>query len=199
MPAKPNLTGLVTIAAKDWAESAFKYQDDGCYREAIRLYLRILAIEPTQNIETTLGALYELSGETEQALAEHHRAIRKNPGDPASHAGLAGLLGRLNRQDAAPLALAQARSNITESASLYTLACIEALGGDVDQGLIFLSDFLEESPEIGRWATLDPDLCSLRGRPRFDDLLANFECVNPIDCKLSNQESWSMGCISPES
>jgi len=173
MPGSPKLTAIrKSDSSEVWIVQASIYQGIGLYREAILGYLKALEIDPNLRLHTILGALFELEDETEQALVEHHQAVRRHPGDAGGHAGLAGLLGRLKREDVARLALAQARVKITENTSLYTLACIEALDGNVDQALMYLLEFLKESPEIGRWAALDPDLCSLRSHPLFDDLIA---------------------------
>jgi len=53
---------------------------------------------------------------------------------------------------------------------LMVISRIEALDGNGDQALINLTDSLIESPEISRWAAVDPDLSSLKGHPLFDDL-----------------------------
>lgn len=149
---------------------AFFYQNSGRYRKAIQSYLQALAVDPNFQLHTMLGVLFELDDEPQQALVEHHHAVRKLPGDAGAYAGLAGILGRLIRVEVAAFALAQPCSNTREDTTNYTLACIEALDGNGDQALINLTDSLIESPEISRWAAVDPDLSSLKGHPLFDDL-----------------------------
>jgi tetratricopeptide (TPR) repeat protein len=171
MPAKPFEYTLGASSITEWITLASNYQDVGHYRDAIRLYLRILELEPTQNLETILGVLLELSGEPEQSLVEHHRAVRKNPNDAASFAGLAGLLHRLYSEEKARPVINQARSNIKPNTSYYTLACLEAIDGNVDEALNNLSYALKRSPQIRQWAIHDPDLLLLRDLPPFEDLV----------------------------
>ena len=148
---------------------AFFYQNSGRFREAIQSYLQALEADPNLQLHTILGVLFELDDEPEQALVEHHQAVRKHPGDASAYAGLAGIMGRLKRVEVAAFMLEQARSKTREDTTCYTLACIEALDGNVDQALIYLTGSLKESPEISRWAALDPDLSSLKGHPLSDD------------------------------
>ena len=93
MPAKPSKTDIGSSTVASWATLASKYQDEGRYREAIRLYLKTLELEPTRSIETTLGALYELLEETTQALAEQVHLVA----EPSGAVTLAALKTEANR------------------------------------------------------------------------------------------------------
>ncbi len=55
---------------------------------------------------------------------------------------------------------------------LFNLACVEALLGEPDPALEHLRAALAERPALGQPAREDPDLESLRGDPRFEELLA---------------------------
>lgn len=54
-----------------------------------------------------------------------------------------------------------------DGASLYDLACVEALSGRHDAAIGHLREALEARPEAREWAAEDDDLDALRGRPDF--------------------------------
>jgi hypothetical protein len=85
-------------------------------------------------------------------------------------------LARAARGDEARALL---REIVPAPETLYNLACTWALLGDEPQALAFLEiDFEQNLPTPGmrarqqHWARGDPDLESLRGKPRFESLLA---------------------------
>jgi hypothetical protein len=53
----------------------------------------------------------------------------------------------------------------------YNLACAEALLGETEEALGHLRMTIERRPEYAGWAREDKDLISLRGDPRFAELV----------------------------
>ena len=54
----------------------------------------------------------------------------------------------------------------------YNLACAEARLGETESAFTHLRESLDKRPQLAENAKDDPDLDSLRGDPRFDELLA---------------------------
>lgn len=57
--------------------------------------------------------------------------------------------------------------------ALYNIACMEALLGKPDDALAHLREAIEAAPRLRGNARTDDDFASLRGDPRFEELLAD--------------------------
>lgn len=53
----------------------------------------------------------------------------------------------------------------------YNRACLEAITGNTDAALENLAKALAQRPDLHDWARRDPDLASLHGDPRFEELV----------------------------
>jgi quercetin dioxygenase-like cupin family protein len=107
------------------------------------------AAEPETSVLAIGGpreTAYEPSPWEDSFAAERHR----NAGDYAAYAD--ELVAALKRRPDHP-------------ATLYNLACAEALAGRADDALAHLKRAVELRPEAAEWAAKDEDLVSLRDHP----------------------------------
>ena len=82
---------------------------------------------------------------------------------------LSAIYQKLGRAQQAAESLEKAREYIQDE-SEYNKACYEAIVGNTDVALEHLTLALAQNPALRPWATRDPDLASLRGKPRFEEL-----------------------------
>jgi tetratricopeptide (TPR) repeat protein len=90
------------IALVYW-QQGYEQQRQGELLQAIELYQRSLAIQPTAEAHTFLGWAYSMLGRTEEAIAECQEAIRVDPdyGNPYNDIG-AYLIDQGKLDDAIP-------------------------------------------------------------------------------------------------
>lgn len=152
------------------------------YALAAEMYERAAALRPDdyQPVALLVSVLEKLdrpgaAHDAElRALALIERAVEINPGDQrALYFGVGALarLGDLKRAEewtARVLALGP-----EEPATLYNLACHQAVMGHTEKALELLERAIAHGFAHSDWLRNDPDLTSLRGEPRFERLAAS--------------------------
>ncbi len=111
-----------------------------------------------------------MRGEWEPALEAFRRAAELEPERGFCHASVAGALRALGREAEAQEVIARARP-LMEKESEYNRACFAAICGESEEALRLLEIALQKRQVSPQWARQDPDLRSLRGDPRFEQLL----------------------------
>jgi tetratricopeptide (TPR) repeat protein len=152
------------------------HRDHGSIEDAIAAYEGLIQLENDAYLHVLLGALNEIAGELEAALAEHRQAVALLTDNAIAYSSLASVLYKLGESKEADTCLAHARELAeNQEYGYYSHACIAAIGGDVDSAFDFLAKALEESPECQAWSSIDPDFRSLRDDPRWAALMAKIE------------------------
>jgi len=152
------------------------------YALAAEMYGRAAALRPDdyQPVALSVTVLEKLDRHEAardanlRALALIERAVEINPGDQrALYLGVGALvrLGDFKRAEewtARVLAL-----DPEEPATLYNLACDQAVMGHTEKALDLLDSAIARGFAHSDWLRNDPDLTSLRGDPRFEQLAAS--------------------------
>lgn len=152
------------------------------YALAAEMYERAAALRPDdyQAVALSIAVLNKLDrpeaarDANVRALALIERAVEINPGDQrALYLGVGALrqLGDFKRAEewtARVLAL-----DPEEPATLYNLACDQAVMGHTEKALELLERAIARGFAHSDWLRNDPDLTSLRGEPRFELLAAS--------------------------
>lgn len=152
------------------------------YALAAEMYERAAALRPDdyQAVALSIAVLNKLDRPEAardanlRALALIERAVEINPGDQrALYLGVGALrqLGDSKRAEewtARVLAL-----DPEEPATLYNLACDQAVMGHAEKALELLEHAIARGFAHSDWLRNDPDLTSLRGEPRFERLAAS--------------------------
>lgn len=152
------------------------------YALAAEMYERAAALRPDdyQPVALSVTVLEKLDRPEAardanlRALALIERAVEINPGDQrALYLGVGALvrLGDFKRAEewtARVLAL-----DPEEPATLYNLACDQAMMGHTEKALDLLDRAIARGFAHSDWLRNDPDLTSLRGEPRFEQLAAS--------------------------
>lgn len=150
----------------------------GKIERAIQLFERATEVRPEDyQAPLLLQQLYKKLGRTEDAMrvardgvekAAHH--LEMNPDDVRAlylQSGPLADLGELQRGEQVLLRAMAIDPN--EAAVQYNAACFYARIGDTDRAVELLEKV--ELPEMAAdWVRNDPDLASLKGHPRFEEL-----------------------------
>jgi len=161
------------------AYGSLKYRQ-GELNRAADLWERAVELDPdgARSIDV-LPQLYRSLGEREEELRALQRLVEWSqrrlelfPDDNNARVKGAIALMQLGQRDKAEewLRLVE-ESSRGDSLTLYNIACVYSVAGEVDRGM----DFLERSVEAGAhdlsWFLQDSDLDNLRGDPRFEALI----------------------------
>ncbi len=141
----------------------------GMVEEAKEAFEQSLAILP-QNpmIHLSLGQVHERLEDYEKAEKSYRAAIALRKGQAENHLALGNLYLRQRRLDEAREALLRAlERGGQEASSLYSLACLHALGGDADTAITTLEKAIAAGFAHAEALDRDEDLASLREDPRF--------------------------------
>ena len=157
--------------AHPWSGLGIVYTALGRYEEAIQACQQAIALDPKDATPWNgLGNVYALRGEWEQALEAFRRAAELEPERGVYHASVASALRALGREAEAQEEIARARPLI-EKENEYNRACFAAICGEREEALRLLEIALQKRQVSRQWARRDPDLRSLHGDPRFEELV----------------------------
>ncbi len=147
--------------AAHWFEESARVQEDSAAR-----FFAAQALEAAGCSEEARAA-YARALE----VAESHLAL--NPDDPRTATMRAVALCRLGRLEEGLEWARRALEIDPEDAGVrYNVACLYALEGRREESIACLEECVRLGFGNPEWIERDPDLASLRGDPRFEDLLA---------------------------
>ncbi len=123
-----------------------------------------------------LGYALSKKGQLDEAIAAYREAIKLEPDFADAHRDLGYALSKKGQLDDAIAAYREAMKLDPQDAyPPYNVACAFALMGDKDQAF----EWLEKAANVGYKDTAhmatDPDLDSLRGDPRYNEIIALME------------------------
>jgi tetratricopeptide (TPR) repeat protein len=115
--------------------------------------------------------LHENFHRPQEAEAAYRRAVELAPEDPYYYGGLINLLIQQDRRGEALELSRTMQALLNAAGNWYGLAALEAVLGNREPALDALQR-AAQSPQFNRaWASSDPDLVSIRGDPRFDEII----------------------------
>ena len=151
------------------------------YADAVRAYEESARIDPDDYDALTLLSMpYQKLGRPDKGLQAAHRAIdaadrvlRNSPDDVRARYLSGSLLVQLGNREEGVKRLHEAIAiQPTDFAVLYNAACGLAVAGDPQSALDLLDRAVGTGKGFRAWMEHDPDLDSLRGMPRFKEILA---------------------------
>ena len=158
------------------------YYDLGRYQDAIPMYQKALALEPAHAaVMVNLAGAYARTGQPEMASETYNRAITLlyqqldvNPQDSEKLGLLASCYAAQRHMERARIFITRAlKIDPDDRELLYTKATIDAIEGNVAQGLTDLRKAFENGYPF-RVAMNDPDIARLRAAPGFKELRKKF-------------------------
>ena len=156
---------------------------EGKLEEAARHFQDALHVRPEETDAVgMLGTMYDGLGDKAKARAAHLQSIANirvhlelYPDDArAIYHGAYAL--RCTGEETEARAWAE-RARVAagdDSSALYNLGCFYAIGGDTDQAFTCLNRAVDLGFAHREWMENDPDMKSLRGNPRWGQLLERF-------------------------
>ncbi len=115
-----------------------------------------------------LGGAYTLNGQHEEGLAAIRRAIELDPEDLFGPPALAWVYARAGQRDEALKALEQVEE---QGPLLKEIAIVYGELGDLDRAFEYLDRAFAEDPGNLVYLRADPTADSLKGDPRFAELM----------------------------
>jgi adenylate cyclase len=157
---------------------------EGDIERALGLFERAAQVRPEDYQSVLLQPqLYHSLGDRKREMETARRGIERaravlelNPDDNrAYNMGAFALLRLGRREEAEEWMKASIRKAPMDSIVHYNAACFYALAGEVEKSLDCLENCYFKVGNLNReWLIHDSDLDSVRGHPRFAELLANF-------------------------
>jgi len=153
----------------------------GQMAEAAHWFEEAARIEGNFEARFFAAQAYEAGGQREKALAAYgqalvaaERQLELHPDDPRAATMRAVSLCRLG-EPVAGLEWARRALEIdpTDAGVRYNVACLYALEGRHDEAITCLTECVRLGFWNSPWIARDPDLASLHGDPRFEDLIAS--------------------------
>ncbi len=133
--------------------------------------LRILELEPENSLAYYfLAGAYTLNGQHEEGLAAIRRSIELDPDDLLGPPLLAWVYARAGQRDEGLKALEQVEE---QGPLLKEIAIVYGELGDLDRAFEYLDRAYAEDPGNLAYLGADPTADSLKGDPRFAELLKN--------------------------
>jgi tetratricopeptide (TPR) repeat protein len=147
------------------------YSSLGRNEDAIAAYERAIELDPKYaSPHNGLGVVYQLSKQYGKAEEAFRKAVELDPQSGMCRSSLVGVLRKLGRDVEADEQIKIASELIAKEGA-YNRACFEAICGNADEALALLKMALEKREISLEWAERDPDFDSLRGDPRFAELI----------------------------
>ena len=148
-------------------------QDPARLSEAETAYHKAIELEPNnaRYIYRLALLLHENLHRLDDAEIAYRQAIALAPEDPFFYSGLISLLVQQARQfDVLPLS-SKMREMLIANKNWYGLATLDAILGNIDDAIEYLSQAASETTFNSQWARNDPDLATIRNDPRFDKIV----------------------------
>jgi Flp pilus assembly protein TadD len=149
-------------------------QDPVRVSEAEAAYRKAIELEPNNaRYVYRLGLLlHEELHRLEEAESAYGRAIRLAPDDPFFYGGLLSLLIQRSRRTEALVLAGKMRTLLNASENWYGLATLDAILGNVEAAIEHLRKAAGKEDFNSEWARKDPDLATIRGDPRFVEIVS---------------------------
>lgn len=152
----------------------------GRFEDAARMFEEALAVREDYQAAFFLAQSQEAMGESEAAADGYQTALEVverhmdlNPDDPRAATMRAVALCHLGRPEEGLRWAREALEIDPEDAGVrYNVACLYALEGKIDEAITCLEEAIEVGFGNREWLERDPDIESLRGDPRFAELMA---------------------------
>jgi len=150
-------------------------QDPSRVSEAEAAYCRAIELEPNnaQYIYRLGLLLHENLHRFDEAETAYRQAIELAPDDVFYSGGLISLLVLESRRSEALALSMKMRAMLNASKNWYGLATLDAILGNVEAAIDYLSQAAGEINFNREWARNDPDLVSIRKDPRFDEIVGS--------------------------
>jgi adenylate cyclase len=121
---------------------------------------------------TELGRVDEARRANEDAVQSIEKHLELDPDEPRAYSLGASILIRLGKTVRSRQWTQQAMTLApNDPLILYNAACNLAMLGEIDRALDGLESALEAGVAVGDWIQHDPDFDSLRGHPRFREIV----------------------------
>ena len=152
----------------------YNYHLNEEYQEASCAYQKVIQQDP-DHIDAYLNLAllqYEKLDQAEEAEKNYRRVIQLAPLDPYPYFQL-GLLSHMHfhrLDEAEEMYHRVLEIDPHDETALYNLACVKAINNDVESAIAFLEKAIREGIEASD-AWDDPDFDSMKGDPRFLDLV----------------------------
>lgn len=143
------------------------------YDDAIAACQREIELQDAHSPHRLLGLIHDARGQTEAAMAQLEQAIALEAEDYEARAALAKIYRSVGRQREADEQLAVANGMAQKDDGEYGLACVAAVGGNVDQALALLEVALAKGLVQPGWARIDPEFAFINDDPRFRALIGD--------------------------
>lgn len=148
-------------------------QDSTRLSEAEAAYQTAIELEPNNpHYVYRLGLLlHENLHRLEEAEMAYRQSIALAPEDPFFYSGLISLFVQQSRREEAMPFSTKMRAMLSASKNWYGLAALEAVLGNTEEAIEYLSRAARDANFNHHWARNDPDLLSIRNDPRFDEIV----------------------------
>ena len=152
----------------------------GKYEEAVREYMAASRVRPedyqalllVDSPLTSLGRIEEARAACRKGVEVAMRHLELNPDDArALYLSAASLMHLGERERALDLAARAQALDPEDTSVLYNVACVYAIGGEVDKAVRSLERAVQNGFGQREWLENDSDLDSLRAVPRFQALM----------------------------
>src|SRR5207247_2393794 len=143
------------------------------YEQAIEQFRKALEMDPSFYVaHFWLGMSYEESGRYEEAITEGQKALSLSTGSPATLSALGHALARSGKRAEAQKVLAELKElSKRRYVPPFDIALVYVGLGDKAHALEWLQKAYEDRSVRLTYIKVDPQLDTLRGEPRFQDLL----------------------------
>lgn len=140
------------------------------FDDTMAMCQREIEIKPTHSNHRLLGFALELSGQPGKAISQLEQALVLEPKDYEARAALARLYRADGRLVGADDHERIARADSTADKE-YGLGCVEAVMGNVDVALAWLTIALAQHQARPGWVGIDPEFVFIDHDPRFKALV----------------------------
>jgi len=158
-----------------WERLSDFYKSAGQYKSAAEAIQTALSLDPdNQTNHYRLGLIYAVEKREAEAVFEFKTALELDPNYSQAHASLASQYFNMHLDELGELHIEKAIETGFEADSEYNRACLEAIRGNKNGALDLLQVALETKQTFVNWVKADPDLDTIRGEKRFQELLTAY-------------------------
>ncbi|MDO8752760.1 MAG: tetratricopeptide repeat protein [Anaerolineales bacterium] len=158
-----------------WERLGDSYKAAGHYEDALLAYQNAVTVNPNKPSSFyRLGLVQAVERNDAEAVMAFQKVLELVPDHAQAHASLASQYLRMGMERLARPHIEKALNANLEDETEYNRACLEAICGNNERALELLEIALQTKQTFINWAGKDPDLDSLRGDHRFQNLLTAY-------------------------